>query len=270
MTIASTSAQEGVRSRGRRAVGFGRELDAGGSPSDPATLRLTGEFELVVAGRSLAIPHAAERVLAYLALAGRSVARPRIAGSLWPTSSAQRAAKSLRNVLWRLHGDGLNLVMAQYDRLSLNPEVRTDFSELETLAYRLIEEPKPETLARLPLLIARAELLPDWGDEWLVSDRERYRLTRLQALESAAHALVSTRKLRQALMAASAAIEADPLRESPRRAAVQVQIAQGNVTEAIREYCEYRALLRDTFGLVPTRALNDLLKPWWNPEETLP
>jgi DNA-binding SARP family transcriptional activator len=40
-----------------------------------------------------------------------------------------------------------------------------------------------------------------------------------------------------------------------------VQIAQGNAAAAIRGYHEYRALLRDEFGIEPSRAIRDMLAP---------
>ena len=50
---------------------------------EAAGLTLMGEFELVISGQPLRIPHCAERVLTYLALADRPVARTRLAGVLW-------------------------------------------------------------------------------------------------------------------------------------------------------------------------------------------
>src|SRR6185312_15256021 len=85
-----------------RTMVYGRTLrDAGGGP-EAAGLTLMGEFELVISGRQLRIPHSAERVLTYLALAERPVARTRLAGVLWEDGSEQSAAKSLRTALWRI------------------------------------------------------------------------------------------------------------------------------------------------------------------------
>jgi DNA-binding SARP family transcriptional activator len=211
---------------------------------DTAGLTLTGEFELVISGQQLRIPHSAERVLTYLALADRPVARTRLAGVLWGDGSSQKAARCLRTTLWRIRHAGANLVLASDDRLRLLPDVTVDVTDLTDLARRLIHQPDPEALARLPVLVECVELLPDWEDEWVVADRERYRLLRLEALERAALALMERSQLGDALVAALAAAQAEPLRESAHRLVVQVQIAQGNAAEAIRTYHEYRSLLR--------------------------
>ena len=228
---------------------------------EAAGLTLMGEFELVISGQSLRIPHCAERVLTYLALADRPVARTRLAGVLWVGGSDQSAAKSLRTTLWRIRRAGVNLVLARDDRLRLYPDVAVDVTDLTDLAKRLIHQPDANALARLPLLAGCVELLPDWDDEWVVADRERYRLLRLEALERAASALIGRRQFGDALIAALAAAQAAPLRESARRLVVQAQIAQGNAADAIYSYREYQSLLRQELGLKPSSLMDQLIQP---------
>jgi DNA-binding SARP family transcriptional activator len=226
-----------------------------------AKLTLMGEFELIISGRQLRIPHSAERVLTYLALAERPVARTRLAGVLWGDGCDESAAKSLRTTLWRIRRAGANLVLARDNRLRLYPEVSVDVTDMTGLAKRLIHQPDPWALARLPLLVECVELLPDWDDEWVVADRERYRLLRLEALERAALALMERHRLGDALIAALAAVQAEPLRESACRLVMQVQIAQGNAAEAIHSYHEYQSLLRQELNLVPSRLMDQLVQP---------
>lgn len=223
-------------------------------------LTLTGEFELALTGRRLSVPHSAERVLTYLALADRSVARSRLAGVLWEDGSDRSAAKSLRTALWRLRQTGGDLVLARDDRVQLHPEILVDITDLTQLAKRLIRHPDPDALVRVPLLVESAELLPDWDDEWVVADRERYRLLRLEALERAAGALMERSRLGEALIAALAAVQTEPLRESARHLLIRLQIAQGNAAEAIRSYRDYRFLLRKELGLEPSQVLDRLIR----------
>ena len=228
-------------------------------------LTLMGEFELVISGQQLRIPHSAERVLTYLALAGRSVARTRLASALWEDGSDQGAARSLRTTLWRIRHAGANLVLARDDRLRLYPNVTVDATDLTDLAKRLIHQPDLGALAQLPLLVECVELLPDWDEVWVVAERERYRLLRLEALERAATALMERCHLGDAFVAALAAVQAEPLRESARRLLVQVQIAQGNTAEAIYSYREYRSLLHHELGLEPSRLMDQLIQPLASP-----
>ncbi|MGY1960780.1 AfsR/SARP family transcriptional regulator [Nocardia gipuzkoensis] len=221
-------------------------------------LTLVEEFALRSGGRRLSVPHAAERVLTYLALLNRPVARGRLAGALWPECVDRCAAQRLRTALWRLRRVQDAVVEIDGDRLRLHPEISVDLAYLTELAHRLVHQPCPEDLARVPLLLNRGELLPDWDEEWVVVDRERYRLAWIAALESAAEAFLERRQRGAAVMAASAVVAAEPLRESSRRILMRIHLAQGNKIDALREYQRYRDLLWAEFGAQPSPEIDDL------------
>lgn len=231
-------------------------------PSQPAvSLRLTGEFELSVGSRPLTASHGVERMLAYLALNGRSVNRTRLACELWPTVGEKQAANSLRSTLWRSSRVCDWVVAAESDRLRLSSAVQVDVTELSGLTHRLIHHPTGDDLDRLPELIRFAEILPDWDDEWVAADRERFRLLRLEALERAASALIERSCLGDALIAALASVQSEPLRESCQRLVVEVHLKSGNLAEALRSYHGYRTLLRDELGIAPSRLMQHLVAP---------
>jgi DNA-binding SARP family transcriptional activator len=222
-------------------------------------LTLVEEFALLVGGCRLLVPHIAERVLTYLALAKRPVPRIRLAGALWPDRTDHYASKSLRTALWRLRQIHCSLVEISGERLGLDPGVVVDVTQLSDLAQRLVLAPDDEALAQAHLLVDHAELLPDWDEEWIAADRERYRLARLAALESAASALLDRGQPRPALIAASAVVETEPLRESARRIVMRAHLDQGNTVEAIQEHHRYRRLLRSEFGVDPSSEMDKLL-----------
>ncbi len=227
----------------------------------PVGLELTGEFQLFVAGRTLTVPHSVERVLAFLALTDHAVSRAKLAGSLWLNASDQRAANNLRTALWRLRRAGAQLVSTGPDRVVLSSAVRVDVAELSALSRRLIHRPDAADLEDLPVLVECGELLPDWDDGWVVADRERFRLLRLEALEHAASALIERRHLGRALIAALAAVHTEPLRESARRLVVQVHLCEGNAAEALRSYGDFRTLLRSELGIEPSRLMQQMVQP---------
>jgi len=63
-----------------------------------------------------------------------------------------------------------------------------------------------------------------------------------------------------AAAAARAAVRGEPLRETSHAALIRVFLAEGNVSEAVREFTSYQALLRDELGLEPTRRLCRLIQ----------
>jgi DNA-binding SARP family transcriptional activator len=225
----------------------------------PYLLTLVEEFALIMSGRRLPVPHMGERVLTYLALANRPVARVRLAGELWPDCTDSGASKSLRTALWRLRQVDRNLVEISGERLRLDPNVNVDIAQLTELAHRLVTAPDAESVSQVHLLIDHAELLPDWDEEWVAVNRERYRLARLAALESAASALLERGRLGPALIAMQSVVQAEPLRESARRIVMRVHLAQGNAVDAIHEHQRYRQLLQSEFSVEPSAEMDELL-----------
>jgi DNA-binding SARP family transcriptional activator len=249
------------RERAENPMGYQRARQYVPAAFGQAGLALTGEFQLIVCGTRLTMPHSAERVLAFLALTEHPVRRTRLAGSLWSDAPEERAANNLRTALWRLRRAGTRLVSAEPDRLALGVEVRVDVAELSRLARQLIRAPSVEDLARLHMLIDCGDLLPDWDDQWVVAERERFRLLRIEGLEHGAAVLIERHELSTALVAALAAVRTEPLRESARRLVVKAHIAAGNIAEAVQSYMDYRNVLHAEMGIEPSVLMWQLIEP---------
>ena len=104
------------------------------------------------------------------------------------------------------------------------------------------------------------ELLPGWYEDWVLVERERMHQLTLHVLEALARQLVDRGAYPYALQAALNAVTIDPLRESARRAVINVHVAQGNTVDAIREYERFRAVLDKELGVAPTRHLTELIR----------
>ncbi len=233
-----------------------------GSPRRDARIELTllSSFELRCDNEPVPLPAGAQRLLAFLALHDHPVLRIYAAGMLWLDTSEQRAFANLRSTLWRLHQPGYQLVEATSRELRLAPEVRVDFREAVALAHRLLSgsaDPGDLDVGWAPL--AR-ELLPDWYDEWVLLERERYRQLSLHALETLSERLATARRFGPALEAALAAVSGEPLRESAHRVLIKTHLAEGNASEAIRQYRFFRKLLRDQLALDPSPAMDALVE----------
>jgi hypothetical protein len=108
-------------------------------------------------------------------------------------------------------------------------------------------------------VLAGAELLPGWYDEWVVFERERLRQLRMHALEELAVRLADRRQFALAMEAALQAVRIEPLRESAHRVVIGVHLAEGNLVEARRHYRKVRRLLRDELNVEPTAGLHALV-----------
>ncbi|MGE3621290.1 MAG: BTAD domain-containing putative transcriptional regulator [Acidimicrobiia bacterium] len=222
---------------------------------DGKRLYLMGGFELRDRDGTLVdLPAASQRVLAFLALQERQVSRSILAGTLWPETNESRAGANLRSALWRLRQPGTELVRTTSTHLSLEADVWVDVRE-SALAARALIEGSGDGAATPDHRQFGGELLPDLWDAWLVVERERLRQLHLHALEQLSEVLAGRGRHAQSVLAAMAAVEMDPLRESANRVLIQAYLAEGNRVEAIRRFDAYRTILHDELRLLPSAEL---------------
>jgi SARP family transcriptional regulator, regulator of embCAB operon len=234
------------------------------APAAGAELRveLIGGFRLLHGGSAVALSRGAERLLAFLCLSRQAVRRIFVAGSLWPDVTERRAYAALRAALARLDRASRAALAIGPLSLSLAAGVAVDFDEAQSVARELLN---PAIAAADPAFGANAipvlssELLPGWYDDWVVSESEGWRQLRLHALESIAVGLIGARRYGDAAAAASAAVRADPLRESARVAMIRVHLAEGNLSEAIRDFERFERLLDDELHVAPSSQLRGLV-----------
>ena len=105
-----------------------------------------------------------------------------------------------------------------------------------------------QTLDDLSPASFAADLLPSWYDDWVIVERERLRQIRVHALEELSRRLAAGHRYGDAIDAALAAIAADPLRESAHRRLIEAHLAEGNVSEAIRQYADVRWVALEPIG----------------------
>jgi DNA-binding SARP family transcriptional activator len=223
-------------------------------------LCLLNAFDLSRKGRAVPLPPSAQRLLAFLALRASPLLRPYVAGMLWPDASDTRAAANLRSSLWRLRRPRCRLVEATARDLRLAPQVAVDVHEATAVAHRTlaVETPDAETEAARELL--SHDLLPDWYDDWVVIEQERFRQLRLHALETLCERLTAAGRFGPAAEVGMTAVAGEPLRESAHRILIKLYLAEGNRCEALRQYGVCRRLLRDRLGLAPSGQTQSLVR----------
>jgi DNA-binding SARP family transcriptional activator len=220
-------------------------------------LRLLDGFDLRRGDEQLALRPASERLLAYLALADKAVERATVAYRLWPDKTEQRAVANLRSAIWRIRQlPPPALVETTLTHIRLHPAVWVDARDgLEELRRR-----DPDALgAGAEPLACGGELLPDWYDDWLVTERERLRQLRLHALEESVRLLIERGRLSEAIDLGLRAIAMEPLRESAHRLVIRAHLAEGNRAEALRQYRACADLLRQELGVAPSAQMAVLL-----------
>ena len=225
-------------------------------------LSILGGFRLLSGTGVVAVPRASQRLLAFLALRGGLVKRAAVAGTLWPDASERHAYSNLRAALSRLGCTARKALSSSRLELGLAEGVTVDLRHARTLAQRLLDPavtPDPVELSTSVVAVLSADLLPDWYDDWVLVEAEDWRQLRLHALEALAGHLIAAGRWGEAAGAARAAVRAEPLRESGHVALIQVHLAEGNQSEAVRQFTSYQALLYAELGLRPTKRLHQLV-----------
>ncbi|WP_329376902.1 hypothetical protein OG625_05280 [Streptomyces sp. NBC_01351] len=205
-----------------------------------------------------------QRLVAALVLSERPMRRGDLASRLWPDVPPARAGARLRQTLWRLNqATSGGLLQTTHTTISLAEHVDVDYRT----AARLIAAVSGAGGAAvggdwLPHAwsVLRHPLLYGWDHDWLVPFQEKWKLQRVQTLERLAETFLQRRQHSTVLELADAAAQADPLREGPRRIAVQSCLYAGEVADAHRRYRHYRELLFSELGVAPSGAIPQLLK----------
>jgi len=84
--------------------------------------------------------------------------------------------------------------------------------------------------------------------------------TRLHILDSLARRLSASGRHADAIHAALAAIRLDPLRENAHQTLIELHLAEGNRSEAWRQFQRCRQLLRRELGVGPPESMRRLLE----------
>jgi DNA-binding SARP family transcriptional activator len=248
MTLAPARARPLVRSDRRE----------GEAACGQLRLSLLDGFRLERNGGAVLLPLGVQRLLAFLAIHDRPLQRLFVAGNLWIDSDEEHANANLRTALWRLRAVGTRLVDATRSHVGLAPGVSVDLHDCSAQARVLLRRdcsPAPHDASSLA-----GDLLPDWYDDWVLVERERYRQLRLHALESLCEAFAAGGEYGAAVDAGLACIAAEPLRESAHRALMAVHMAAGNRNEALRGYRLYCTLMRNELGLRPSAAMEQIAR----------
>jgi DNA-binding SARP family transcriptional activator len=232
-----------------------------GTSSRDTTVHLLGALYVTRENRHIDVPEGSKRLLAFLALRGGRVERRHVAGTLWPSVDDDRAAGNFRSALWRLRCAGIDVLEADKRSIGLRPDVAVDVHEIADWAGRLVaNRPLPGDVSLSRSFIDALDLLPGCYDDWAVIERERMRQRMLHALEAMSRVMVATGRYGEAVDTAMTAISVDPLRESAQRVLLEAHLAERNLSEARRDFLNYRSLVRRELGVEPSAELADLVR----------
>jgi DNA-binding SARP family transcriptional activator len=215
------------------------------------------QFRVLIDGRHVTLPVASEHVVARLVVEDRSCSRSVLAGGLWPERTDRDAGTALRRALWRLNRDVPHLLESDGRQIGLVRSVDVDVKEVHRLADTASQAAPLVSPHAVRLL--EGDLLPHWSEPWIDAPRESLRQIRLHTLEALARNDLDAGRPGSALVAALAAAGLEPLRESAHRIVIAAHLAEGNASEALRHYAQFRDMLWTEMRLRPSARLEAML-----------
>lgn len=144
-------------------------------------INLIGRFAIVIDDRHADVSSTSRRLLAFVCLHDRSVARSSVAAAIWPDSTEDRARGNLRAAIWRLGGTTTSVLQMDDQSVALRREVGVDLVGLRPRCLDAIRTHRvDDALGTHPALME--ELCSDIDGEWVGLERERWRQLRLHVL----------------------------------------------------------------------------------------
>ncbi|MBX3001181.1 MAG: tetratricopeptide repeat protein [Caldilineaceae bacterium] len=221
-----------------------------------------------------------EALLAYLAVEhSHTHSRDSLVGLLWPDSPTDKARLSLRVTLSRLKKRLENFdVDALFRATSHDIQFMLDGCQVDVVEFHKLlrsgdqhDHHREELCDRCQPAFVRAVSLYRGAfleglfideshlfDEWLFMQRERFRIQMLDALGKLTLFHLRRHDYKPALTYARAQLEIDALCEQAHYQIMQIHVAQGDQTSALRQFARCRAVLRDELGVEPSMEIREL------------
>jgi DNA-binding SARP family transcriptional activator len=233
------------------------------------SIRLMGGFGVYRTGSPVTLRPSVKRLVALLAVMEQTD-RTDVAGQLFTELPASRAQGNLRTIMWRLSEDFPGLVVDQGGCLYVQATT-IDYREVNQWSLSVVQRTAEDFV--LPKNAGK-DLLPTWGDPWLIDPREHLHLLQVHALETSAERFLLAGRFGEASDCALRAATLDPLRESAVKLLIEVLIRQGNVADALGRYSDFSQRLRREINAEPSLALQALVAPLFaagcrNPQDVL-
>lgn len=224
-----------------------------------ATISLLGPLTISGGRKQLRRPRGpTKELLCYLALHPAGAHRDQIIDALWPDQPPEQG----RNRLWRAAGDarahfGETILIRDGEHYRLDrTEVAIDLDDLNQLLSELERAGHADEqllLLERALALYNGEPLAGSDFPWAENDQRHLHALRLDLLERAARARLSTGDPAAALAFAETGLGYEPYNEKLARLAMQAEAALGLRSAVINRFQQLSHLLDEQLGLQPHR-----------------
>jgi predicted ATPase/DNA-binding SARP family transcriptional activator len=219
-------------------------------------LYVMGAFRLEQDGAPLSLPtRKMEALVAYLALHPGEHTREKLAALFWGDSSDRYARHSLSVALNTLRKTlGQDFVLADRATIELNPAYKwlVDAKEISDFRFMISDSNhNPEQIINLKseIINSHGDFLADFYDDWILQEREHYRIKYLDALLALVQQLRSNSEYERAIEIAQRILQIDPANERAHQHLMFLYVVTGERQKALAQYEQCRLALQQELGL---------------------
>jgi len=221
-------------------------------PTPALRFYLLGPLRIERDGQPLRLPRRkVEALVAYLLLHPGPQPRDSLATLFWGDSSDAQARHSLRTALATVRKEiAPDLLLADRDYVQLNPAYPcwVDLWALFTLADAIDSN---RTALPAALALWQGDLLADCYEEWLIPDREHYRIRLINRFLQVIQSLRARSDYGAAITVAQQLLTVDPANEQAHQHLMFCYMASGDRHAALRQYEHCERTLRAELDVPP-------------------
>jgi DNA-binding SARP family transcriptional activator/tetratricopeptide (TPR) repeat protein len=229
-------------------------------------VRLLGDLQVRRGISGAVVPVPARKVralLAYLAThPGRAHPRDRLTALLWPDVPDSQARQSLRQALAGLRRalTSSRALVVDADTVAVDP-LRLD---VDVIRFERLVAAGGQPKLQQAVALYQGDLLDGFHvkspafEDWLLTERERFRELARQALAKVLEHQSRTGATEAAIHTAGRLLALDVLREDVHRAVMRLYVARGQRGAALRQYQSCVGILRRELGVEPEAATKRL------------
>lgn len=217
----------------------------------------------------------ARELLGYLAChRDRHLSREVVIDTLWGDMQEDQGKRALRQTLWQINSTvesfqfsaAKPFIEADGDWIKLNPTsgIWLDvarFEELEKNTRRAKGHSYTETQVdslNEAVSLYRGHLMEDCFKDWCIRQRHEYNKSYQRILTRLMNSQLESGDHEGAMMTASLLLREEPASESAHGTLMMLYYQSGDRTSALRQFQEYKRVVREIFNVPPSRALSDL------------
>lgn len=232
-------------------------------------IRLLGSLQFLRANFPITnfISNKVPALLTYLAVTRRAHSRDKLAAIFWGEMTDADARNNLRQALTNLRKFAEDELTITRDSVELTGDIFLDVAQFETeVKNAALLDPQPAAVILTnSLRLYRGDFLegfhvreaPEFED-WLLSERSRFRELALQALHTLTQFHTSRGDFTEAITFASRLLAFDPWREEAHRQLMLLQARTGQISAALSQYESCKKILKKELGVEPSLDTTDL------------